>query len=906
MRASCGGGKNGGMITTEHASAPKQLYLVDTSGFIFRAYHALPPFTSSSGIPTGAVYGFCNMIYRLLDDHKPDYLAAVMDTGKPTFRNELYSEYKANRPPTPEDLIPQFPLIKRVVDGMRIPRVSQIGFEADDVIATLARLGREAGMDVTIVSSDKDLMQLSGDGVRLLDTMKNKTFDPAAVEEKFGVPPALLGDWLALCGDKSDNVPGVPKIGPKTATKLLKQFGDLETLLASTDQLRGKMKENLETFADQARLSRELVELERNCTLDVTLDDLVRAEPDEKTLWDLFGELGFSRLRQRVSSGTVVDRSAYRLVIEEDQLQECLALVREAGRCAVDVETTSLDPMRASLVGVSLAWAPGEACYIPLGHSYLGRPKMLGTAAVLDALRPILEDEAFPKTGQNYKYDWLVLHQAGLTMRGVTFDPMLASYVLNPSRNTHGLDDLAVDHLGHTMIPYKDVVGNEPSFESVELERATEYAAEDADVTLRLQDLLTTRLEREPELGELMTDMEMPLSRLLARMELHGVMLNASRLDAMNGGIVDQLHSLEDDVRDQAGWDVNINSPKQLQKLLFEQLGLTTGRKTKTGYSTDADVLADLAVEHPIAAQIDEYRTLSKLKNTYIDTLPGLINPRTGRVHTSYNQAVAATGRLSSSDPNLQNIPIRTELGRQIREAFVAPEGRVLVSADYSQVELRVLAHLSHDEVLLEAFGSGQDVHQRTASEVFGVAPDQVTSEQRRVAKAVNFGVIYGQTDWGLSRQLRIPKHTAKQYIDSYFARYAGVKQFMDETIEAARKTHMVQTLLGRRRPLPEITSSRRNNRMYAERIARNTPIQGTAADIMKLAMLQVDAALADAGLDAPMILTVHDEVVLEVKRQEVDRISDLLRDAMGSVMTLDVPLKVDVGVGETWAGAHG
>ncbi len=885
--------------------APR-LYLVDTSSFIFRAYHALPPFTSPTGVPTGAVYGFSTMLYRLLDDHQPDYLAAVMDTGKPTFRNELYSEYKANRPPTPEDLIPQFPLIERLVDSMNIPRVSQLGYEADDVIATLARAGQEAGMEVTIVSSDKDLMQLATDGIRLLDTMKNKVFDPEAVEQKFGVPPARLGDWLALCGDSSDNVPGVPKIGPKTATKLLTQFADLETLLASTDQLKGKMKENLEVYADQARLSRQLVELESRCELDVTVADLARAEPDEKALWDLFGELGFSKLRQRVSPGTVVDRSAYRTVLDEQQLTECIDAVRAAGRCAVDVETTSLDPMRASLVGISLAWAPGEACYVPLGHSYLGRPKQLETKTALEMLTPLLTDEGFPKTGQNYKYDWLVLMQAGVNMKGVVFDPMLASYVLNPSRNTHGLDDLALDHLGHAMIPYKDVVGNEPGFDSVELERATEYAAEDADVTLRLWELLSERLEREDDLRELMQEMEMPLSRLLAQMEQHGVMLDASRLDAMNGGIIDQLHALEDDVRAQAGWDVNINSPKQLQKLLFDQLGLTTGRKTKTGYSTDADVLADLAVEHPVAAQIDEYRTLAKLKNTYIDTLPGLINPRTGRVHTSYNQAVAATGRLSSSDPNLQNIPIRTELGRQIREAFVAPEGRVLVSADYSQVELRVLAHLSHDEVLLEAFGAGQDVHRRTASEVFGVPADQVTSEQRRVAKAVNFGVIYGQTDWGLSRQLRIPKHTAKQYIDSYFGRYAGVKQFMADTIDRARKTRMVRTLLGRRRPLPDITSSRRNNRMYAERIARNTPIQGTAADIMKLAMLKVDAALAAAGLDAPMTLTVHDELVLEVKREEQERVASLVSEAMASVMSLDVPLKVDVGVGESWAEAHG
>ena len=894
------------MTATSDASQAPKLYLIDTSSFIFRAYHAMPPFTSPTGIPTGAVYGFSNMIYRLLDDHQPDYLAAVFDTGKPTFRNAIYDQYKANRPPTPEDLIPQFPLIEQVVEGMRIPKVVQDGYEADDLIATLTRMGREQGMAITIVSSDKDLMQLAGDGVCLLDTMKNKVFDPEAVQQKFGVMPAQLGDWLALCGDASDNVPGVPRIGPKTAAKLLEQFGDLETLLGSTDQLKGMVKKNLQEYADQARLSRRLVELESHCELTISPRDLARVDADERALWQLFGELGFSRLRARVSPGTVVDRSQYRTVLSDEQLADCLEQIRAAGHCSIDVETTSLDPMRASLVGICLAWAPGQACYIPLGHSYLGRPRQLQTGAVLEALRPMLTDEAFPKVGQNYKYDWLVLQQAGLQMRGVVFDPMLASYVLNPSRNVHGLDALALDHLGHTMITYKEVVGNEPGFDGVELERATEYAAEDADVTLRLWELLGQRLDKDDELQQLFSEMEMPLSRLLAEMELHGVMLDASRLDAMNGGIVEQLQTIEEDVRQQAGWDVNINSPKQLQRLLFEQLGLTTGRKTKTGFSTDSDVLADLAVEHPIAAQIDEYRTLSKLKNTYIDTLPGLINPRTGRVHTSYNQAVTATGRLSSSDPNLQNIPIRTELGRQIREAFVAPPGRVLLSADYSQVELRVLAHLSRDEVLLEAFREGQDVHQRTASEVFGLPAEQITSEQRRVAKAVNFGVIYGQTDWGLSRQLRIPKHTASQYIGNYFERYAGVKQFMDETIAEARKTRMVRTLLGRRRPLPDITSSRRNNRMYAERIARNTPIQGTAADLMKLSMLKVDGALKAAQLDAPMTLTVHDELVLEVRREDLEQVTEMVRESMAGVLTLDVPLKVDVGVGESWAAAHG
>ena len=890
--------------------AAPSLYLIDTFGFVFRAFHALPSLNSPSGIPTGAVFGFCTMLDKLINDHAPRYLAAVFDTGKPTFRHEMYPLYKANRPPTPEELIPQFAYIEQVVDAFRIPRLSMDGFEADDLIAAWTARARDEDLEVVIVSSDKDLMQLVGEGVRMLDTKKDTLSGPEEVSKKFGVRPEQLGDWLALCGDSSDNVPGVPGVGAKTASKLLDQFGDLETVLASADEVRGaKLQQNLTQFADQARLSRRLVALRQDVPLDRDLSSLVMAEADRRALWDLYGELGFSRLRKRVSPGALMDRSLFRTVLTEEELQQCIEEIRAAGRCAVDVETTSLDAVRARVVGICLSWGAEQACYIPVGHIYLGRPDQLSLEQVLSALRPILTDEDFPKVGQNIKYDWIVLKQAGLEMQGLQFDTMLASYVLDASRNAHGLDALALDHLGHEMLSYKEVTGGsrggDGGFEMVDLDTATRYAAEDAEVTLRLADLLGPRLEQDQELEDLFRRMEMPLSRVLANMELRGVALDGKKLRSMSSQLQEQISTIEADVRQQAGWDVNINSPKQLQRLLFEDLGLRAGRKTKTGFSTDADVLADLAIEHPIAAQIDEYRTLSKLKNTYVDTLPGLVNPATGRVHTSYNQAVTATGRLSSSDPNLQNIPIRTALGRQIREAFVAPPGRVFLSADYSQVELRVLAHLSQDPVLLEAFQEGQDVHLRTAAEVFGVPAGEVTPDQRRMAKAVNFGVIYGQTDWGLSRQLRIPKHVAKQYIDNYFDRYAGVQQFMEQTIQEARETRTTRTLLGRRRPVPDINSSRHNVRLYAERVVRNTPIQGTAADLMKLAMLQVDRALQGAGLDAPMILTVHDELIFEVREADLDQVTALVKEIMCGALELDLPLKVDTGVGENWAAAH-
>lgn len=889
----------------EKASASgKQLFLIDAMSFIFRAYHAMPPLTNKEGVPTGAVMGFCNMIYNLLDNHQPDYLAAVFDTSTPTFRKEMYPEYKAHRPPPPEDLIPQFPLVRELIQAFRIPLVSKDGYEADDAIATLVKAGRAAGMQVTIVSSDKDLMQLAGDGVRLLDTMKGRVFDPEAVEEKFGVRPEQLGDWLAMVGDAADNIPGIPGVGPKTATTLLKAHGDLETVLANPDQAKGpKLRQNLVDFADQARLSRKLVTLDENCPIDTDVQKLKRVAPDDRALWDFFGEMDFNRVREKVKPGSALNRSLYQTVFTQEELSVVVDAIKQSGEFAIDLETTSLNAVAAKIVGFCLCWGNNKACYIPVGHRYLGHPKQLSLKDALATLAPLLTDPNFPKYGQNHKYDWIVLKNAGVDMKGVVCDPMLASYVVNPARNVHGLDALALEHLGHTMLSFKEVAGKD-TFDLVEIDKATEYAAEDAEATFRLAAILGPRVREDDELGRIFDELELPLARILGEMELYGCGLDVEFLGQLSREAAQQIAELEAAIHAEAGWEVNINSPKQLQKLLFDQLGLTPGKKTKTGYSTDANVLASLAYEHPVAAQIEEYRTYAKLKGTYLDALPALVNRDTGRIHTSYNQAVAATGRLSSSDPNLQNIPIRTTMGRQIRRAFVAPKGYQLLAADYSQIELRVLAHLSKDPVLVDAFKRGQDVHTRTAMEVFGVQTEDVTSEQRRVAKAVNFGVIYGQSDWGLAGQLGISRGEASQYIDDYFERYAGVQTFMDESIDEVRATGISRTLLGRRRPIPDINSKRHNLRGYAERVARNTPIQGSAADLIKMAMIRVDAAIKATKLDVKMILTVHDELIFEVPEDLLDEVEALVVASMTEVMELDVPLKVDVGIGPNWAEA--
>lgn len=888
------------------ATPSQSLYLIDVSGFVFRAYHALPPLTTAHGVATGAVYGFTNMLLKLIDEHRPSHMAAIFDSGRAaSFRRELFADYKANRPTPPDDLRAQFPLVKQVLEAFRVPTLVREGYEADDLIATLTQQASAAGLAVTIVSSDKDLMQLAGEQVRLLDTMKDKVYGVEEVREKFGVPPEQLGDWLALVGDSSDNVPGVPGIGAKTATKLLLEHGNLESLIAAAPGLKGKkVSQNLQECAEQARLSRRLVQLAGDVPLDLSPTDLARQEPDRAELWRLFGELEFGRLRPKVAPGEVFDRSSYALVSTLEELAPLLEKARAAGRLALSLEVTSRHPVDAAIVGLGLCWAPGEACYLPLSHSYLGVPAQLREAAVLELLGPLLADPAIALYLEDSKLAGALLRRGGVVLEGVACDALLFSYVLDPERESHDLEVLTLDQLGHTMLDRKAELGKARADEAP-VETVAPLAAERAEAVLRVGQHLQSAVAQDPELSKLLTELELPLARILVEMEARGCLVDADQLRALSQELAVSLGELEQQIQTLAGWAVNINSPKQLQKLLFEQLGLTTGRKTKTGFSTDADVLAELAIEHPIAAQIEEYRTLSKLKSGYLDALPALVNRKTGRVHTFYNQAVAATGRLSSSEPNLQNIPVRSELGRRIRRAVVAPEGRLLLSADYSQIELRVLAHLSGDEVLLDAFRRGQDVHTRTAAEVFGVPAEQVDGEQRRVAKAVNFGVIYGQSDWGLAQQLRIPKSEAGRYIEGYFERYAGVKAFMDETIAQARRDRVIRTLLGRRRPLPEINARRWGARSGAERMARNTPIQGSAADLLKLAMIQVPQALRVAELEAPMVLTVHDELVFEVLPEQAEAVARVVREAMTQVAELDVPLVVDVAWGANWSEAH-
>jgi len=889
------------------SDSPPRLFLVDAPGFVFRAFHALPPLSASDGTPTGAVHGFCNMLLKLLDEQRPEYLAAVFDRG-PSFRAALYAGYKAQRPPTPPELSAQFPLVRELLTAFRVPVIEAEGLEADDLIATLTRQARARGLDVVIVSSDKDLMQLVDEHVRLFDTMKDKLYGTEQVVERYGVAPAQLGDWLALVGDTSDNIPGVPGVGAKTATKLLAQWGSLEGVLGAAEQVAGaKLQQSLREHAELARLSRRLVALRDDCALEYGVEALQRQSPDTAQLGALLDRLELGRLRQRVAPTAAAPAAAPpALVLTRAQLDALLGRARASGRLGLSLELDpDQRPPHAQVLGLGLCAEPGAAGYLPVGYLFLGAPRQLPWAEVLAALAPVLADPDLVKYVHDLKLATVVLGHAGLRLAGFADDPMLASYLLDPSRGSHDLASLARLHLGQeltapTAPARRGAVAAEPAL----LEAAGRGAAA-AEATWQLTERLDAALAGDPPLARLMAEVERPLSDILAAMELRGCLVEARELLAIGEEAARELLQLEQTIQQQAGWAININSPKQLRSLLFDQLGLTAGKKTKTGFSTDSDVLADLALEHPIAAQIEAYRTLSKIKSGWLDALPALIEPKSGRVHTRYNQAVAATGRLSSSDPNLQNIPIRGALGRRIRRAFVAPPGCVLLSGDYSQVELRVLAHLSQDPVLIDAFRRGQDIHRRTAAEVFGVAPETVSEEQRRVAKAVNFGVIYGQSDFGLSRQLRIPRAVARRYIEGYFARYAGVQTFMERVVVEARAKGEVRTLLGRRRPLPELSSGPFAARAAAERIARNTPIQGTAADLIKLAMIAVERALVAAGLEAPMILTVHDELVFEVREGEVERATAVVREAMAGVATLDVPLQVDVGYGRSWAEAH-
>ena len=902
----------------------KHLTLIDGSGFIFRAYHALPPMNRPDGTPVNAVYGFTTMIMKLIEDQVPDHIAVIFDKGRRTFRNDIYPDYKANRPPPPDDLIPQFALIRDATRALGLASVDKEGFEADDLIATYARQAREAGIRVTIVSSDKDLMQLVGPGVTMRDPMSNRLIGPAEVEEKFGVGPDRVIDVQALAGDSTDNVPGVPGIGVKTAALLIREYGDLDTLLGRADEIKQpKRRQALLEQAGAARMSRDLVTLRDDVEVEAPISTFAHGPPDTEVLLGFLKEQAFRSLAAKVESRdgagdgapSTGGAAAYELVQTADALQAWIDEARAAGAVAVDTETTSLDSMRARLVGFSLATGAGRACYVPLAHGMdagalelAPAPPQIPTEAALALLAPLLRDPAVLKIGQNIKYDMQVLGRLGLDIMPVD-DTMVLSYVLDGGLHGHGMDALAEIHLGRDTIKYSGVVGSgkkQLTFDQVPLEQALDYAAEDADVTWCLHRVLKPRLALE-HMATVYETMERPLIAVLEEMERAGIAMDSGALKRLSADFTVRLDVLETEIHALAGREFNVGSPKQLGEVLFEDLGIEGGKKGKTGaYATGAGVLEGLAAEgHDVAQRMLDWRQLAKLKSTYTDALVEQVNPETGRVHTSYAMASTSTGRLSSSDPNLQNIPVRTEEGRKIRRAFVAEDGHVLLSADYSQIELRLLAHVAGIEALKEAFRDGIDIHALTASQVFGVPEDGMDPMVRRQAKAINFGIIYGISAFGLARQLGISRTEAGDYIDAYFERYPGIRDYMERTKEEARLTGFVTTLFGRRCHIGGLKDKNQARRNFAERAAINAPIQGGAADIIKRAMVRLPAALEDAGLGARMLLQVHDELIFELAHEQVDDTAALVARVMEGAAHLDVPLVVDTGVGETWEQAH-
>jgi DNA polymerase-1 len=898
---------------SEHAMSKKRiLYLVDGSSYLYRAFHALPNLTNSQGEPTGALLGVANMLRRLLNEEQPEHIAVVFDAKGPTFRHELYPEYKANRPPMPAELRSQVEAILEFTRLLGLPLLQVEGVEADDVIGTLAVAAEEAGMDCIISTGDKDMAQLVSDHVTLTNTMTGSDLDRAGVQEKFNVTPEQFVDFLALTGDKSDNIPGVDKCGPKTAAKWLQEWGSLDEIVAHADEVSGKIGENLRAALDQLPLSRELATIRRDLDLDQDPAELRRGETDLPTLIEALKRYEFNSWLQELGGEEGAPQDAptdYRTITSQAELDALLKRLRDAELIAVDTETTSLDSMRAKLVGLSFSVRAGHACYIPVGHDYAGAPAQLDRDAVLASLQPLLEDADRPKVGQHIKYDMNVLALYGVEVRGVAFDTMLESYVFNSTGSRHDMDSLALKYLGRRTTHYEDIAGKgakQIPFSQVSIEEASHYAAEDADITLQLHEHLWPRLAEVPSLAGVLQDIEVPLIPVLARMEQHGVLVDGALLQRQSTEMAEQIMKLEKESHDAAGQPFNLGSPKQLQEILFDKQGLPVIRKTPTGQpSTAEDVLQELAVDYELPSLILEYRSLSKLKSTYTDRLPEQINPRTGRVHTSYHQAVAATGRLSSSDPNLQNIPVRTPLGRRIRQAFIAPEGWLIMACDYSQIELRIMAHLSGDPGLLKAFRDKVDVHQATASEVFDVPYDDIDADQRRAAKAINFGLMYGMSAFGLSRQLNIGRAEAQAYMDTYFMRYPRVQQFMEETRQQARDKGYVETLFGRRLYLPDIGASNMQRRQGAERAAINAPMQGTAADIIKRAMIEVDGWLQQKKPAASLVMQVHDELVLEVREDQLHKVKQAVVKRMAEAADLDVPLVVDTGHGPNWDTAH-
>ena len=888
------------------------VYLVDGTAYVYRAFYAIrQELSTAAGLPTKAVFGFKNMLQKLVQKEKPQYLGVAFDERGPTFRHEMDPTYKANRPPMPDALEVQIPYIHRLIEAFNIPTIRLQGYEADDLLGTLARRFEAQGCDVVLVTSDKDLCQLVTDHTTILDTAKDQRFGVAEVKERFGVEPRYVVDFLGLMGDVSDNIPGVPGVGEKTARRLLEQFGDLDGLLDQVDAVKApKLRESLRDNAELARRSRLLATIDVETPVDTALPALALADPDNDALAALYTELEFHNdlraMRSARPAVKPVDKD-YRTITDLADLDAEIAALRQADAFAIDTETTSQNPMLADLVGISLAYQPHTGVYIPLRHSYIGAPPQLDAGLVLERLRPLLEDPEVPKYGQNIKYDIIILQRQGITLRGVACDTMVAGYLLNPSRRAHNMDTLARDYLQYEPISYEEVAGKgakQVTFDQVAVERATAYSAEDADVTLLLAQALQPQL-MSVQLDKLFVDVEVPLIDVLVALERRGMALDSAYLRQMSLDLQGRMEVLLHDIHTLAGEEFNVNSPPQLQRILFEQLKLPPGKKTKTGYSTDVSVLENLAVEHELPQRILDYRHLAKMKSTYVDALPQLVHPQTGRLHTSLNQSIAETGRLSSSNPNLQNIPIRSQLGREIRRAFIAAPGHRLVSVDYSQIELRLLAHLSEDPVLIEAFHSGEDIHTRTAMEVFGVELAAVDDDMRRMAKTVNFGILYGLSPFGLAQRLHISNEAARTYIHNYFARYPRVKDCLDGIIAQARQRGYVTTLMQRRRYLPDIASSNRNVREAAERTAINMPFQGSAADLIKLAMVRLHHQIASAAWPCHMLLQIHDELLFEIPDDAVSDVVPRITATMEGVWDLAVPLTVEVGQGSNWAEAH-
>ncbi len=886
------------------------LYLVDGSAYIYRAYHAIRGLANSKGMPTNAVFGFTRMLIKLIQERRPRHVAIFFDTKGPTFRHRLFDAYKATRPPAPDDLVMQLPYIKKITAGFNIPMIEKEGFEADDLIGTYARRAEAVGFDVVMVTGDKDFLQLVTPRISIWDPMKDAVFDLAHIEREYGLKPEQMLEVMGLTGDTSDNVPGVPGIGPKTALKLIQSFGSIDTLYQRIDELKSaKQRANLLAHRETALLSRRLVTVDTAAPVDFDPALFEARPPNEAELARLFQELEFRELQQTYQQTAERRATCYAAVLDRESLAALVQRLKAAGRFALDTETTSLNPMRAVLVGISVAVDACEAYYIPCGHRYIGAPAQLSCTEMLEALRPVLEDPAIAKIGQDLKYDIIVLQRHGVRLAGAVFDTMVGSYLLNPSKRAHSLNQIALDYLNHKPIAFSDVAGkgkNMITFDQVDLEQAVPYACEGVDLVIRAAEVLQPELERLG-LMPLLEQVEMPLIPVLAAMETTGVCLDREKLVELSRRFEQQLRHLESEIHRWAGEPFNIQSAQQLGYILFEKLGLPTAKKTKkkTGYSTDVDVLMQLAEQHELPALILRHRSLAKLKSTYADALLEQIDPRTGRIHTSFNQTVTATGRLSSSDPNLQNIPIRTEEGREIRGAFVPRSGWLMLSADYSQIELRLLAHVARDPILIESFKSGQDIHGRTAAEVFQMPLDAVSGELRRQAKVINFGIIYGMSAFGLSRELGITPKTAQIYIDQYFQHYQGVKAYIERTIDQARRDGFISTLLGRHRLLPDINNRNTVIRQFAERTAVNMPIQGTAADLIKLAMIRMAAGIAEARLAAEMLLSVHDEIVFEVAPQDLDALKALACRIMENIWELSVPLRVNLSWGANWSDAH-